>query len=70
MRSLSEVLDEIDQQLTDADHIPTTAPAAVAAYLRELLTRHTQWATAPGTVSEVVTADTIRREIAHLTQHR
>ncbi|OXM43421.1 hypothetical protein [Amycolatopsis alba] len=69
MRSFHDILSEIDQQLTDADHIPTNAPASVAAYLRELITRHTQWATTQGTVSEVVTADTIRHEIAHLTQH-
>ncbi|OLZ50264.1 hypothetical protein [Amycolatopsis keratiniphila] len=68
MRSLTEVLADIDQQLTDAEHIPTSEPTAVAAYLRELLTRHGQWATVGGIVSEVVTADTIRREAAHLTQ--
>ncbi|MGY6658625.1 hypothetical protein ACXIZN_41350 [Amycolatopsis sp. TRM77291] len=68
MRSLTEVLADIDQQLTDAEHIPTKEPAAVATYLRELLTRHGQWSTVQGQVSEVVTADTIRREAAHLTQ--
>ncbi|WP_410659467.1 hypothetical protein [Amycolatopsis sp. lyj-112] len=69
MRTLDDLLGEIDQRLTEADMIPTDAPAPVAAYLRELLTRHGQWATsAQGTVSDVVTADTIRREIAYLTQ--
>lgn len=68
MRSLSDVLTEIDQQLTDAEHIPTSEPASVAAYLRELLTRHSQWTTVHEAVSEVVTADTIRREITQLTQ--
>ncbi|UJW32542.1 hypothetical protein L3Q67_01765 [Saccharothrix sp. AJ9571] len=70
MSSLDELITEIDQHLTAAEAIPTDAPAQVAAYLRELLTRHTQWATSTqGSVSEVVPADAIRRELDQLTTH-
>ncbi|WP_158889019.1 hypothetical protein [Amycolatopsis anabasis] len=69
MRTFDEILTEIDRHLSEADAIPTDAPAPVAAYLRELLTRHAQWATTEqGTVSEVVPADAIRRELSHLSQ--
>jgi hypothetical protein len=55
--------------LTHPEHarITTDAPAAVAEYLRALLARSTQYATADdGTVCEAVTADTLRRRLADL----
>jgi hypothetical protein len=55
--------------LTHPEHarITTDAPAAVAEYLRALLARSTQYATADdGTACEVVTADTLRHRLTDL----
>ena len=50
--------------------ITTDTPATVAEYLRALLARSTQYATADdGTVCEVVTADTLRHRLADLRRH-
>ncbi|MGW5745033.1 hypothetical protein [Amycolatopsis sp. NPDC003861] len=67
MRTFDALLADIDREIA-ADTIPTDAPAPVAAYLRALLDRHAQWATSQdGTVTEVIPADAIRRELSRLT---
>ncbi|MFJ7212681.1 hypothetical protein [Amycolatopsis sp. NPDC098790] len=68
MRTLHDLLADIDRELAAADTIPTDAPAAVAAFLRELLTRHTRTLTTPsGLPFHVVPANAIRRELSRLT---
>lgn len=67
MRTFDALLADIDREIA-ADTIPTDAPASVAAYLRALLARYAQWATSQdGTVTEVIPADAIRRELSRLT---
>ncbi len=40
MRTFADLVADIDRELAAADMIPTDEPAAVAAYLRALLTRY------------------------------
>ncbi|WP_410626214.1 hypothetical protein [Amycolatopsis sp. cmx-8-4] len=69
MRTFHALLADIDRELAAADTIPTIAPAHVALYLHALLTQHTAWITDnQGTVTEIVPADAIRRELEYLTQ--
>lgn len=68
MRTFADILADIDRELAAAETIPTNEPAAVAAFLRALLTRHVRMLPAPdgGTV-DIVPAAAIRLELGYLT---
>ncbi|WP_284740258.1 hypothetical protein [Amycolatopsis sp. RTGN1] len=69
MRTFTDILADIDRELAAVDMIPTDEPAAVAAYLRALLTRYAL--TLPdldGGEVAIVPAAAIRLELSYLTQ--
>ncbi|GLY43015.1 hypothetical protein Amsp01_090380 [Amycolatopsis sp. NBRC 101858] len=69
MRTFADIVADIDRELAAVDMIPTDEPAAIAAYLRALLTRYTL--TLPdlnGGEVAIVPAAAIRLELSHLTQ--
>ncbi|WIV52857.1 hypothetical protein [Amycolatopsis nalaikhensis] len=70
MRTFHDILADINRELAAADMIPTDTPATVAAYLRELLTRHVQTLPAPnGGTIEILPAAAIRLELHYLTDY-
>jgi hypothetical protein len=70
VRTIDDLLADIDRELAAVDMIPTDEPAAVAAYLRALLTRYAL--TLPdlnGGEVAIVPDAAIRLELSYLTRY-
>ncbi|MEA5367247.1 hypothetical protein VA596_47505 [Amycolatopsis sp., V23-08] len=67
MRTLDDVLADIDREIAAADTIPTDAPAPVTTDLRELLVGYIRKLPAPSSLTVETLAAATRRELSYLT---